>query len=381
MKLDPIFALTFFLCVLCNSIAFADSIPNVTAKGAIVIEATTGRVIYEKNADMKLMPASTTKIMTAVLTLENERLTKEANISQNVVFTEDQYLPLQEGDVVDVQNLLYGLMMVSDNGSAVALAELMDGNTRRFAMRMNEKANEIGCENTHFVTPNGLPDPMHYSTARDMAKISAYAMKNSAFRKIVATKDDIMIWNFPKNKTAILENTNKLLWRFKGITGIKTGWTSMAGGCLAASAKRNGVELITVVLGSEDAEIRFNEAAALLEYGFTKTRIEKGPRKENIKLTAWVSGGKSHLVHIMAAEDIVYPLIDGDNIKHYSLEYVLPKIVKAPIKQGDKQGEIILRYKGKEVERINLVATEDVAGGFSVLSFFYVGLLELFGMR
>ncbi|MBR3623691.1 MAG: D-alanyl-D-alanine carboxypeptidase [Selenomonadaceae bacterium] len=381
MKVKSIFALSSFLCLFLVSVASANPIPNITAKGAIVIEATTERAIYEKNADMKLMPASTTKIMTAVLTLENERLTKEANISQNVAFTEDQYLPLQAGDIVDVQNLLYGLMMVSDNGSAVALAELIDGNTTRFAMRMNEKAKEIGCENTHFVTPNGLPDPMHYSTARDMAKISAYAMKKSEFRTIVATKDDIMIWTFPKNKMTILDNTNKLLWSFNGITGIKTGWTSAAGGCLAASAKRNGIELITVVLGSEDANIRFSEAAALLEYGFTKARIEKGPRKEQIKRTAWVSGGKNHLVHITAAEDIVYPLIEGDELKYYTLEYVLPKIVKAPIKHGDKQGEIILKYKGKEVGRINLVATEDVAEGFSVLSFFYVGLLELFGMR
>ncbi len=381
MKVKSIFALSSFLCLFLVSVASANPIPNITAKGAIVIEATTERAIYEKNADMKLMPASTTKIMTAVLTLENERLTKEANISQNVAFTEDQYLPLQAGDIVDVQNLLYGLMMVSDNGSAVALAELIDGNTTRFAMRMNEKAKEIGCENTHFVTPNGLPDPMHYSTARDMAKISAYAMKNNVFRKIVATKDDIMIWTFPKNKMAILDNTNKLLWSFNGITGIKTGWTSAAGGCLAASAKRNGIELITVVLGSEDANIRFSEAAALLEYGFTKARIEKGPRTEQIKRTALVSGGKNHLVHITAAEDIVYPLIKGDELKYYTLEYVLPKIVKAPIKHGDKQGEIILKYKGKEVGRINLVAAEDVAEGFSVLSFFYVGLLELFGMR
>lgn len=290
-------------------------------------------------------------------------------------------MPLDQNDIVSVENLLRALLLESDNGSAVVLAEHMSGSVKKFSRLMNKKAVEIGCENTNFVTPNGLPDEKHLSTARDMAKISAYAMKNQKFREIVGEKNLNMFWVFPKHKMAPLENTNRLLWTFNGITGIKTGWTNAAGGCLAASAKRRGLELIVVVLGSEDADLRFKEAAELLEYGFSKVKLHKGPMKEDLKRTAWVKGGQNHIITVEPAEDVFYPIIEGDDPKNYSLRCEIPKIVNAPIKKEDKVGELIIMYNNKQVGKVDMISKADAAEGFSFLSYFFVGLMYYFGVR
>lgn len=375
-----ILLLAFLMNFFCLTCVLAKA-PEITAKGAILIEAKTGRVIYEKNADMLLMPASTTKVMTAILALENVKLTDEARVSREAAETEAQNMPLAQNDIINIENLLRGLLLESDNGSAVVIAEHISGSVKHFARLMNQKAREIGCENTNFVTPNGLPNEKHLSTARDMAKISAYAMQKQKFRDIVGEKNLNMFWVFPKNKMVPLENTNNLLWTFNGITGIKTGWTNDAGGCLSASAKRGRLELIAVVLNSESANSRFKEAADLLEYGFSKVKLHKGPIKEELKRTAWVKGGKNHLITVEPAEDVFYPLIEGDELKDYSLRYEVPKIVDAPIKKGDKLGELMIMYKNERVGKIDIVSKTDAAEGFSFLSYFFVGLMYYFGVR
>lgn len=373
-----------FLALLLNftAISFAHANPpEITAEGAILIEAKTGRVIYEKNADKKLMPASTTKIMTAILAIENTNLTDQVLISRNAAETEALNVPLETNNKIDIENLLRALLLESDNGCAVAIAEHISGNEKNFAHFMNQKAKEIGCENTNFITANGLPNDMHLSTARDMAKISAYAMQKPKFREIVETKNLNMFWISPKNKIAPLENTNKLLWNFKGATGIKTGWTNKAQGCLAASARRNGLELIAVVLKSESSETRFDDAAKLLEYGFSRVKLAKGPIKEHLEKGVWVKNGISHIITVRPIQDVVYPLLKGDKLENYTIDYKMPKIVTAPIKKGDKIGELTLKYKEKQVGKIDLVATTDAPDGFSILSYFVVGLMYYFGVR
>ena len=355
--------------------------PEITAKSAILIEASTGRVVYEKNPDERMMPASMTKMITAIIAIEKYKMTDEIRISRNAAETEDEAMPLAANDIITMENLLRALMLESDNGSAVAIAEYTAGDVKSFAKLMNKKAKEIGCEETNFVTPNGLPDSRHLSTARDMAKIAAYAMRSERFRELVSIKNTNMFWVLPKDKIAPLENTNKLLWTFQGITGIKTGWTSAAGGCLAASAKRKDLELIAIVMNSYDANSRFKEAADLLEYGFSKVRTVKGPSKDELKRTVWIKGGEFHVLPVVPSEDIVYPLLEGDNINRYSLQYNLPKIVSAPVKKGDKVGEIIINYQKSEVGRIDLVATADAYEGFSFLSYFFVGLMYYLGVR
>ena len=165
-------------------------------------------------------------------------------------------------------DILQQMMMISDNGAATAVGEAVGGDEATFAAMMNEKAQAIGAVNTHFVNMNGMPDANHYSTARDMAKIAAYAMHNDAFRQIVGTKAKNIYYIAPQGHKTYCRNTNELLESYPGCTGIKTGWTSAARGCLSAAAKRGDKELIAVVMHSDDDETRFSEAAALLDYGF-----------------------------------------------------------------------------------------------------------------
>ncbi|HCB94162.1 MAG TPA: D-alanyl-D-alanine carboxypeptidase, partial [Selenomonas sp.] len=236
-----------FLLVLGSSLsASAAEAPAITADSAILVEATTGRVVYEKNADEERPPASMTKMMTCILALEQLRPRTLVTISPVAANTEDVALDWKPGEQLEAQELLKALMMISENGAAVALAQHISGNLPRFSTLMTEKAAELGCKNTQLMNPNGLPNSAHYSTARDMAKIAMYCMKNKEFRNLVGQVKSDIRWTSPKGKSEVLENTNELLETYPGATGIKTGWTSAAGGCLAASAKRNGVELIVI---------------------------------------------------------------------------------------------------------------------------------------
>ena len=352
--------------------------PVITATSAILIEASTGRVVYEKNADEVRPPASMTKMMTCILGLENMGVRSVITVSSKAAGTEDSALGLQYGEQVDAQNLLMGMMLVSDNGAAVAIAEHIDGSVGDFAARMNEKAAEIGCTDTHFANPNGLPDKAHVSTARDMARIARYCMKNREFRSVVGEKKAFMRWEFPKGKFLGMENTNELLGHYEGITGIKTGWTVAAGGCLAASAKRKGVELIAIIMNASDMDSRFQDARKLLDYGFAHVKLQRGMSKERMNRLLWVKNGREFRVEAGPTADVNYPLLHGEKAEKYSVEYKIPALVAAPVKKGQKVGDIILKYESKEIGRIDVVAKKEVPSGFSILSYFFVGLLSYF---
>ena len=233
--------------------------PAVSARKAILMDAGTGEVLYEKNADEKAFPASTTKIMTALVTLELCRQ-YDISIKEKVVIpkaaegVEGSSLYLKAGEEKTIKELLYGVMLRSGNDGAAALAEVMGGNTRHFLQLMNEKAKSLGCTGTHFTNPSGLPDEEHYTTARDLAQIACCAMKNRTFRKIVSART----WKEYTNK-------NKTVFQYEGATGIKIGFTKQAGRTLVASARRQDTELICVVLNDGDW---FNDAYRLLDYGF-----------------------------------------------------------------------------------------------------------------
>lgn len=251
-RLRYVFFLVWTICLVAGhgSTSYANDTdePYIAAQSAILIEASTGRVIWEKQADDRHYPASMTKIMTALLGLDLISPHTEMFISPEAAATEDCPLGIRAGDCLTAEELLTGMMMVSDNGAAVAVAEQIDGSTAQFARRMNEKARELGMEHTHFSNPNGLTDPNHYSTARDMARLAKYAMENPSFRRMVSQRERMIRWTLPRNGHLLVLNTNKLLGSYGGMTGIKTGWTNAAGGCLAASARRNGVELIAVLM-------------------------------------------------------------------------------------------------------------------------------------
>ena len=342
--------------------------PNITADYAILIEAATGRVIYEKNADEKAYPASTTKMLTCVLAIEKGDLDKTLSVSQRAAWTEDPYVGFQQGDMLKERDLLKALMMVSDNSSAVVLAEGIGGSVEGFAKMMNDKAKEIGLTNSHFVTPNGLPDDDHYSTARDMAKIAAYGWHNEKFREFSGTEMDTIEWVSPVNKRMVVKNSNKLLGTMPGVNGIKTGWTNAAGGCLEPSAKRDGVQLVAVVLHSDDVNTRFTEAGKLLEYGFSKVKKMKSMDKSRTERTVLVSHGEGFKVTAHPQEDVKFPLLQGDSEKDYTIKISGSGVVEAPIEKGQRVGQATVYYKGKKLNSIPMVADKDVYKGNNVIS-------------
>jgi len=285
----------FFLAavIICEFGGYAEAAsPSVLAESAILINAETGGVIYEKNADTRRTPASLTKIMTCILGLEARGLSGTFKISRAAAATEYSDLGMKGGERMRSGELMRGMMMESDNGASVVVAQNISGTVLNFVERMNAKAKELGCRRTHFSNPHGLTARWHYTTARDMAKIAAYAMKNPDFRRIVGSRNSVIRWELPSGKKYNASNSNDLLKTYSGANGIKTGWTSAAGGCLAASAKRGNVELIAIVLHSPDTRSRFTDAGKLLDYGFsvggkgkTVNRIRKTEEQKKLPET------------------------------------------------------------------------------------------------
>lgn len=243
--------------------------PVVSAKQAILIDGRSGEVLFEKNADERGYPASTTKIMTALVTLDiceeiGAPVDTLVKIPAEAVGVEGSSLYLKKGEERTLENLLYGVMLRSGNDGATALAAIMGGNVEHFVDLMNEKARKLGCTGTNFVNPSGLYDDNHYTTARDLSKIARCAMKNKTFRQVVGAK----FWEEYQNK-------NKTVFQYDGATGIKIGFTKMSGRTLVASSKRQGTELICVVLSDGNW---FNDAYALMDYGYEVRGIDDGKK-------------------------------------------------------------------------------------------------------
>ena len=252
------------------------SVRSMTADAAILMNAKTGEVLYEKNGDKREYPASMTKMMTCILSIESGRADLAVTITPFAADVETTRV--RPGEQARLRDLTRQMMLISDNGAALAIAETLGGSEAQFAAMMNRKAREIGAFHTHFVNPNGMPDANHYSTAHDIALIAAYGLRNPEFRKIVGTKASTIYYLQPAGYKTYCENTNALLYSYPGCTGLKTGWTRAAGGCLAASAVRGDTELIAVVMHSDDEETRASEAAALLDYGFST--LAEGRKQE-----------------------------------------------------------------------------------------------------
>ena len=354
----------------------AVSEPNISASSAILIEASTGRVLYEKNSHEKRPPASMTKMLTCILGLENLSMNEEILISPTAEHTEYSGMYLKAGDTISAAELFNGVMLISDNGGAVAIGQAVAGTIPLFSDMMNKKAKEIGCKNSNFANPNGLPNENHYSTAEDMAKIAAYCMQNQKFRNIVSTKKTSITVTNPQ-RVIDLENTNDLLEVYDGMNGIKTGYTNAAGGCLAASAKRGNVELIAIVMHSADSHTRFDDAAKILDYGFERVKNIRNFDKDKIHRKVFVKNGTQATVMTTAKEDLKFPLLENEKAEFLSVSYDIPKIISATVKRGEVIGEAILKYNGKKVASVPLVADEQISKGFSFGSFL-VGLAEPF---
>lgn len=310
---------------------------DVSAASAIVLEASTGRVLYEKDAHNKMPMASTTKVMTAIVALEYGNLDDVVTVSKNASGVEGSSIWLSVGEKMTLSDMLYGLMLASGNDAAVAIAEHVGGSLDGFIELMNAKAQEIGAYNTHFANPNGLPADGHYTTAYDLALICAYAMQNENFCEIVKTQYKTLPWE-GHEWDRVVKNKNKILWNYDGGNGIKTGYTREAGRCLTAAAQRNGMQLVSVVLCAPDM---FNDSMALMDYGFqnyqNRVIMETGEFIGDVT----VEEGMEDSFSVYTDKDIVYPLTDAE-YEQIKRSVHLEEKVKAPVNKGQLVGTIDL---------------------------------------
>ena len=314
----------------------------VSARRAYVLDSVSGRVLFERNPNEQSLIASTTKIMTALIVCEQCNVLDRIRIPKEAVGIEGSSMYLEEGEVLTLQELLYGLMLSSGNDAAVALAIYCGGTVEGFAELMNDKARVLGLTGTNFVNPNGLDMPGHYSTARDLAVLAAYAMDNPIFAKTVSTKS-------VKIGERYLTNHNKLLWRVEGADGVKTGYTQAAGRILVSSASRSGRRLVAVTI---DAPDDWNDHAALLEEGFSRYSVRQIVSAGECIDILDVIGGETHKVEVLAAEDFSYSLAPEERPQ---LAVPGPGFVYAPAVEGAEAGCAYVLIEGKAVGKIPLV--------------------------
>lgn len=324
---------------------------NTHARSAVVMEVNSGRILYQKNMSEKLPMASTTKIMTTLVAVESDRLNEIVTVSKRASYVEGSSIYLKEGEKHSLEDLLYAIMLRSGNDAATAVAEHLGGSVENFAAIMNAKAREIGAYDTQFVNPHGLDAEGHYTTAYDLALITAYALKNEKFAEIVSTKKKTIKGPPDVNWDRIMVNKNKMLWQFEGGDGVKTGFTRKSGRCLVSSATRNGMKLVTVVLNCGPM---WEDSSALLEYGFKNYSYEKIVNKENVHKIVEVKNGKEKFVSVKPTEDYYLPLRqdEKDNIR---MESNVEEKANAPIYKGDNAGNLNIYVNDKLVKAVPLI--------------------------
>ena len=327
--------------------------PPIESQAAIVIEQSTGKVLFGQNAHQRLPMASTTKIMTALIAIERGNLDDIVTTASEAYGVEGSSMYIQKNEKLSLRDLVYGLMLNSGNDAAIAIAIHIGGSIEGFSDLMNERALSLGLTNTHFVTPNGLHDPEHYTSAFDLAAIAREAMNNETFREIAATP----YYNTETgNVKRTLKSKNKILWQYEGGNGIKTGYTEAAGKCLVFSAKRTDMELIGVVLNSPDI---FPESMDMLDYGFEAFCMSRMVKTGDPVARVKVNKGSKGLVSVTVSKDIVVPvkIEEGALLK---TRIVIPRQVDAPVKKGTEIGRLELWDDARLVAAEPLAATEDI---------------------
>ena len=353
---------SIFAIVLClftlginTSITFADSpLPKVEAYSAVLIDSITGKVLFEKRCHARRAPASTTKMMTAILALEHGKSDDIVCASERVCETPFGSLHLKPGEKLSLYHLLYGMLLRSANDAAECVAEYIGGSESKFAEMMNAKAKEIGAVDTHFVNPHGLYDPKHYSTAYDLALIARYAIQYPLFNEIVRTKK-ARIDRSIDSQDVTLRNTAKFLWKFDGADGIKTGYTKEAGHCFVGSATRDGWRLISVVLKSKKAG---EDTAAIIDYGFNNFKPVVFAQGDKIVGTTKVSGGLVDQINVIPASNLAFVVRKQDSVETRSDMQMMK--LSAPVKKGEKVGTLIAYMNGRQAGSVDLLATESV---------------------
>lgn len=351
--------------------AVAAAPENISAVSAVLIEAETGTVLYEKNADEHRAMASTTKIMTALLTIEAGDLDREFTVDPLAIMVEGTSMGLLEGDRVSRRDLLYGILLPSGNDAANAAAVSVSGSISAFVKLMNSRAQELGLTDTHFVTPSGLDADGHYTTARDLANLTAFAMQNETFREVVCCRSaQVEFGNPPYNRT--LYNSNKMLARYEGAIGVKTGFTDNARRCLVSAAERDGVTLIAVTLNAGDD---WNDHTKMLDYGFTQ--VKAYPLEMGCSSRVAVAGtGQS--VGVYSHDESL--ALTPQQRSRLTRRVLLPTFVYGTVDKGDKLGEIQFLLDGEVVKSCPLYADATVMVPKEELSLFQ-RILEWIGIH
>ena len=336
-----------------------DLTPN--AESGILIEYSTGKILYSKKIDEKLAPASMTKIMTLLLIMEaveegKINLDDNISISTNASSMGGSQVFLDPNTEMKAEELIKSIAIASANDSAVAMAEAISGTTANFVSRMNSRRKELGCKNTNFKNVHGLDEEGHYSTAYDMSLIARELLKHEQILKYTSTYEAYL--NKPNGTSTWMVNTNKLIKYYTGLDGLKTGFTKTAGYCLTSTAKRNDMRLISVVMKEPSSQVRNSETISLLNYGFSNYKIKTILKKDQKLGTIEVQNGKKELADITILEDATNLESINDN-KEYSFNIVTDK-VKAPLKKGDKVGTLELTEQGTIIKRLNITVKENI---------------------
>ena len=356
-KLVVLILISFFFipCVSAEDLA-----PN--AKSTILIEESTGKILYEKNSDEKRAPASMTKVMSMLLIMEaldNKQisLNDEVTISQNAADMGGSQLFLQPNQTAKVEDLLKGIAVASGNDAVVAMAEKIAGSEEKFVDMMNKKAKELGLKNTQFKNPHGLDEEGHYTSAHDMAIIAKELIKHknimnytSIYEEYLTKSHGTKLW---------MENTNKLLKFYKGVDGLKTGFTQTAGYCLTATAMKNNTRLISVVMGEDTSANRSTDTVNLLNYGFNSYKVNTIIKKEKNIAKVKVNKGKEDKVYIRTKENVNELLNVNEKAKKYIL---VPEVknITAPVKVGEKVGILKIKYQNKVVKEVDLTVSKNI---------------------
>lgn len=365
--MKKILAWVMLISIICLGIpaaTLAEGELNIKAKSAVLMDYNTRKVIYEQNAHKEVPPASITKIMTLLLTMEalesgKISLGDEVRISAHAAGMGGSQLWLEEGEIQTVEDLIKAVAIRSANDASVALAEYIAGSEEVFVQMMNERAKELGMNNTNFANASGLPQENHYTSAYDVAIMSAELLKHEGIHKWLTTYMDEMLVGKNKDKVQSLVNTNRLIKEYQGTTGVKTGSTSEAGHCLSASAKRNNLHLIAVVMGSDTSKIRFDEAMRLLDYGFANYDSVAIGRKGDVIGKIKVHKGKVDYLEAVLERDC-YLLLPKGKSGNISKEIVLPDFVEGPVEKEEELGKLIVKVDGEEMDRIKLVSNVSI---------------------
>lgn len=393
-----VFIITFILCFLlfpvnyyANEIDYSEdfepssletssnisSLPELNSRAAIVIEKSTGAILFGKNENVVRKMASTTKIMTALVVLENiSDLSEIVTISKKAANIGGSRLGLSSDSKISVEDLLYGLLLCSGNDAAIALAEFVGGNVESFANLMNQKAIALNLENTHFITPHGLDNDEHYTTAYELALLTKYALENETFSKIVGTKNHtVYINNSPKN----ISNTNELLGYLNGVYGVKTGFTNGANRCLVSSCKRGDLDIICVVLGADTKKFRTQDSIKLIEYAFSNFEMVDLNSIVRENFSKWQSEASAHFSVRKGISNNIeteletipyskYP-VNKSNIKDIEIEINSAYSFEAPLLENTTIGTINCFINNKNIFSVNIYSSQPILKKNSFLYF------------